>query len=179
VVDVCPVEDDPCAGKATVPVPAAALGGPVSHAIFRVARLHRMMAGRLLRSAGLHPGQELVMMRLWEAGPQRQADLIKMVDCDAATMTRMIARLERAGFVRRKPCPADRRAAIIESTVAGAALRDHVERIWLHLEELTTAGLDDGAVLDVLRKLETQLAAAVVTCADVPPEHARTGPDPG
>lgn len=37
---------------------------PVSHAIFRVARLHKMLAGRLLRHVGLYPNQELVMMRL-------------------------------------------------------------------------------------------------------------------
>ncbi|MBI0384032.1 MarR family transcriptional regulator, partial [Streptomyces albiflaviniger] len=55
--------------EATVPVPTAAGGGPVSHAIFRLARLHRMLAGQLLRRIGLHPGQELVMMHLWELGP--------------------------------------------------------------------------------------------------------------
>src|ERR1700752_4656104 len=87
----------------TVPVPAAAVGGPLSPAIFRVARLNKMMAGDLLRSVGLHPGQELVMMYLWELGPQRQADLIPLVDSDAATMTRTIRRLEHAGFVRRSP----------------------------------------------------------------------------
>jgi len=40
---------------AAVPIPAAAHGGPISHAIFRVARLHRMIAGNLLRRVGLHP----------------------------------------------------------------------------------------------------------------------------
>ena len=31
----------------TVPMPAAAQGGPISHAIFRVARVHRKIAGQL------------------------------------------------------------------------------------------------------------------------------------
>ncbi|PBC82465.1 hypothetical protein SAMN05428945_2949 [Streptomyces sp. 2224.1] len=36
-------------------------GRPVSHATFRLARLHRMFAGQLSRRIGLHPGQELVV----------------------------------------------------------------------------------------------------------------------
>ena len=96
-------------GLGSVP-PAAALGGPISHAIFRIARLQKMMAGNLLRHLGLHPGQEMVMMYLWELGPQRQTDLIRLMDSDAATMTRTIQRLEHAGFVRRSPCADDKGA---------------------------------------------------------------------
>ncbi|GAA4994130.1 hypothetical protein GCM10025734_23870 [Kitasatospora paranensis] len=89
----------------SLPVPASAGGGPISHAIFRLARLHRMHAGQLLRRIGLHPGQELVMMHLWELGAQRQTDLVRLLDSDAATMTRTVQRLEQAGFVRRRPSP--------------------------------------------------------------------------
>jgi hypothetical protein len=31
--------------------------------VFRIARLHRMLAGPLLRRVGLHLGQEMVMMQ--------------------------------------------------------------------------------------------------------------------
>jgi DNA-binding MarR family transcriptional regulator len=71
--------------------------------IFRVASLHRMLAGNLLRRIGLHPSQELAVMQLWDAGPQRQTDLVRLLDSDAATMTRTVQRLEAAGFVRRRP----------------------------------------------------------------------------
>ncbi|MET8450900.1 MarR family transcriptional regulator [Streptomyces sp. NPDC005209] len=148
---------------ATVPVPAAAAGGPVSHAIFRLARLHRMFAGQLLRPTGLHTGQELVMMHLWELGPQRQADLVRLLDSDAATMTRTIKRLEQAGFVRRRPSPTDKRAALIEPTAASQALRREVERVWSRLEDLVTAGLSAeelAAALLTLERLEHNLAEA-------------------
>ncbi|MER5781756.1 MarR family winged helix-turn-helix transcriptional regulator [Streptomyces mobaraensis] len=149
------------ADGATVPVPASARTGPVSHAIFRVARLHRMIAGQLLRGVGLHPGQELVMMQLWELGPQRQTDLVRLLDSDAATMTRTVQRLEQAGFVRRSPCPDDRRAVLVESTVAGRALRHEVERVWTELEEAATGGLtaeERTAALRALERLEENLA---------------------
>lgn len=66
--------------------------GPLSHAIFRVARLHKMFAGQLLRETGLYPLQELLMMRLWVERPQRQIDLVRSLDSDAPTMARTVAR---------------------------------------------------------------------------------------
>ncbi|MGA5042242.1 MarR family winged helix-turn-helix transcriptional regulator [Streptomyces capoamus] len=144
----------------TVPVPSAARTGRISHAIFRVARLHRMLAGQLLRRVGLHPGQELVMMHLWEQGPQRQTDLVRLLDSDAATMTRTVRRLEHAGFVRRRPSPTDKRAALIETTPAGHALRTAVERVWAELEAHTTADLspeEQEIALRVLERFEKNL----------------------
>src|SRR6202045_2603880 len=150
-------------GPADVPVPAAALGGPISHAIFRVARLHKMMAGDLLRRVGLHPGQELVMMYLWELGPQRQTDLVRLLDSDAATMTRTIRRLEQAGFVRRSPVAGDKRAFLIEPTAASRALRPQVEQIWSQLEQIAVGGVSEGeqqTILSVLEGLEARLTHA-------------------
>ncbi|GAA5142382.1 MarR family winged helix-turn-helix transcriptional regulator [Pseudonocardia adelaidensis] len=145
--------------------PAAARSGPISHAIFRLARIHRMSAGQLLRPIGLHPNQELLMMQLWDAGPQRQADLVAMLDSDSATITRTIQRLERAGFVRRRPSTSDRRVTIVEPTAASQALRREVERVWNRLEELTVDGLDDDerrVALQVLERLESNLGRAGV-----------------
>jgi MarR family transcriptional regulator, organic hydroperoxide resistance regulator len=150
-------------GPASIPVPAAALGGPVSHAIFRVGRLHKMLAGNLLRGVGLHPGQELVMMYLWELGPQRQTDLIRLLDSDAATMTRTIRRLEHAGFVRRSPLAGDKRAFLIEPTAAGRALRRQVEQIWNQLEQIAVGGVgqhDRQTIRRVLEGLEERLTRA-------------------
>ncbi|WP_420823454.1 MarR family winged helix-turn-helix transcriptional regulator [Streptomyces natalensis] len=162
------------AQEATVPVPAAAAGGPVSHAIFRLARLHRMFAGQLLRRIGLHPGQELVMMHLWELGPQRQTDLVRLMDSDAATMTRTVRRLEQAGFVRRRPSPTDKRASLIEPTAASHALRREVEQVWSRLEDLSTADLSDDertAALHTLERLEQNLVRAATDAADTDVER--------
>ncbi|MCZ1005950.1 MarR family winged helix-turn-helix transcriptional regulator [Streptomyces lydicus] len=155
--------------EATVPVPAAAGDGPISHTIFRLARLHRMLAGQFLRRSGLHPGQGLIMMHLWELGAQRQTDLVRLMDSDAATMTRTIRRLEQAGFVRRRPSPTDRRASLIEPTAAGHALRHDVEQSWSRLEDLVAAGLsidEHTAALHTLERLERTLAEAAAdpTC---------------
>ncbi|MEU6311001.1 MarR family winged helix-turn-helix transcriptional regulator [Streptomyces sp. NPDC047014] len=153
----------------TVPVPGAAGSGPISHAIFRLARLHRMYAGQLLRRIGLHPGQELVMMHLWELGAQRQIDLVRLMDSDAATMTRTVRRLEQAGFVRRRPSPTDKRVSIIEPTAASQALRQEVERVWSQLEDISTAGLSEAERAESLRTLE-RLEQNLVRAATPPPD---------
>lgn len=137
--------------------------GPVSSAIFRVARAHKALAARLLRESGLRPGQELVLMTLWERGPQRQVDLVESLDSDAPTMARSIARLERAGLVRRRQSPADRRAVIVEATEDALALRQKVETAWAELERITAGRLPAKRrtdVLAMLAELEMNLEAA-------------------
>ncbi|MFI1731061.1 MarR family winged helix-turn-helix transcriptional regulator [Streptomyces acidicola] len=136
----------------------------MTHAIFRVARLHRLLAAQLLRRVGLHPGQELVMMQLWDLGPQRQTDLVRLLGSDAATMTRTVKRLENAGFVRRRPSETDKRATIIEPTTASLALRNEVELVWAQLENSVAAGLaaeEQDNMIRVLDRIEDKLNQAV------------------
>ncbi|WP_051178906.1 MarR family winged helix-turn-helix transcriptional regulator [Nocardia concava] len=150
-------------GASEESLPPSVQSDAFNHAILRVARLHRMLAAQLLRRVGLYPGQELVMMQLWDRGPQRQADLVRMLGSDAATMTRTVQRLEHAGFVRRTPSPDDKRATIIESTAAGLALRGQVEALWAELEQRTTAGLtaeQRAAVIETLDQVARGLARA-------------------
>ncbi|MEU3748880.1 MULTISPECIES: MarR family winged helix-turn-helix transcriptional regulator [Streptomyces] len=133
----------------TESVPSAARGGPVSIALARVARMHRIAAGRRLKELGLYPGQEMMMMRLWDCGPVRQSELIQSLGLDASTVTKMLQRLEQCGHVRRRPDPADRRAVLVEPTDEGRALRTGVEGVWSDLENLSLNGLgpDDRAEL--------------------------------
>ncbi|MFD0277929.1 MarR family winged helix-turn-helix transcriptional regulator [Kitasatospora sp. NPDC127111] len=127
--------------------------GEISQSIARVARLHRATAERLLRPHGLHAGQELLMMLLWDGGPQPQATLIEQVGTDASTVTRMVQRLEQAGFVRRRRSESDRRAVVVEATAAARALRDQVAQTWSELERVTLAGLDETEAAELARLL--------------------------
>jgi len=134
---------------------------PVGHAIFRVARLHKTLVGRLLRELGLYPGQELVMMRLWTEGPQRQVDLVRMLESEAPTVTRTIGRLEKAGLVFTTRSPTDRRSVVVTATEASLALRERVEQAWAMLEARTVGTWDERRrqdVLDALHALEANLA---------------------
>jgi DNA-binding MarR family transcriptional regulator len=93
-------------------------------------------------------------MHLWDSGPQRQADLAAAFDTDSASMTRTIQRLERAGFVRRRPDPVDGRATLVDSTSAGIALRDHIEGVWSKLEADTIGAMPAAQQQQLLRGLD-------------------------
>ncbi|GHA81712.1 MarR family winged helix-turn-helix transcriptional regulator [Streptomyces termitum] len=133
--------------------PSAARGGPVGITLARVARAHRIAMGRRLRDLGLYPGQELMMMRLWDCGAARQSELIQSLGLDPSTVTKMLQRLEQCGYVRRSPDPADRRAVLVETTERGRALRAGVERAWSDLEESSLAGLDPAGRAELARLL--------------------------
>jgi DNA-binding MarR family transcriptional regulator len=140
-------------------MPTAAL----NNALVRVARLHRMLAAHLLRRVGLHLGQELVMMQLWDRGPQTQTDLVRTLRSDAATMTRTVRRLEHAGFVRRRPSATDKRATIIEPTPASQSVRHEVEAIWAQMEDTVTGDLTPAQQADalaLLQRIEDSLSRA-------------------
>jgi MarR family transcriptional regulator, organic hydroperoxide resistance regulator len=124
-----------------------------------------MRIRQLLQGLGLHPGHELLLMHLWDTGAQRQTDLAAEFDTDSASMTRTVQRLERAGFVRRRPDPVDRRATLVESTPAGLALRGRVEQLWARLEADTVGDMSashERQLLRGLRKLEANLLSATI-----------------
>jgi DNA-binding MarR family transcriptional regulator len=153
----------------TAALPAAARSGPVSHAVSRIARLHRIAAGKLLKGLGLYPGQEFVMMRLWGAGPVRQSELIKAVDLDPSTVTKMLQRLEQTGHVRRCQDPDDRRAVVVEATEKSCALLADVTAAWGDLEEHTLAGLDADERRELARllaKVEENLCTETSDCPE-------------
>ncbi len=156
-------------------LPQVAGAGPVSHVLSRVARLHRIAAGKVLKGVGLYPGQEFVMMHLWDAGPVRQSELIKAVDLDPSTVTKMLQRLEQSGHVRRRPDPADRRAVLVEASDASCGLLAQVERAWGELEGHTLAGLDEaerGELLRLLTRVETNLCTETADCPERRAEEA-------
>ncbi|MYY08496.1 MarR family transcriptional regulator [Streptomyces sp. SID4919] len=153
--------------------PPAARGGPVSNTLARVARLHRVTARELLRDLDLYPGQEFLMMHLWSSGPVRPSELIKVLDLDPSTVTRMLQRLEQAGHVRRGQDPCDRRAVLVEATEPSCALHDRMAAAWCELETRTLGGLDPAErreLARLLEKVETNL------CGQAPRERGEEPP---
>ncbi|MEU3182647.1 MarR family winged helix-turn-helix transcriptional regulator [Streptomyces sp. NPDC006923] len=164
--------DDPAC---TDCLPGTALGGPVSHAVSRVSRLHRAAAGKLLRRTGLYPGQELLMMRLWDSAAVRQSELIRSMALDPSTVTKMLQRLDSGGHVKRSPDPLDRRAVLVEATPESCELRSGVEAAWTELEERTLAGLDGTERAELARLLAKVEANLCAETGDCPPPGETDG----
>ncbi len=82
------------------------------------ARLVEQDWNNWLASRGMtHAG--LLALHVLETGPHSQRELAAASMVEEQTMSRVLARLERAGHVTRQRDPADRRRLIVQSTPAG------------------------------------------------------------
>src|SRR5258708_4615616 len=107
---------------------------PVSFAIWQLARTHRAYAAMLLRALDLFPSQELLIMNLWEKGPQTQTELVRFLRFDHSTIAKSLRRMEAAGLIARRPSAEDRRATVVSLTPKGRAIRKKIEGVWGQLE---------------------------------------------
>lgn len=116
---------------------------PVSFSIFSLARSHHRVAGQLLREAGLYPGQELVLMQLWQRDSQSQNSLSRSLHLDHSTIAKSVRRLEDAGLLTCSRSEEDRRVTLVSLTQAGREIESRVTQVWNKMEEITTENLSD------------------------------------
>jgi DNA-binding MarR family transcriptional regulator len=97
-----------------------------------------------------------VLIRLARSPEQRlrMAELARQVGLSTSGLTRLVDRIEEAGYVARQACPDDRRGANAVLTTEGEkllrkALPPHLESIETHLA--APLGKDLGRFLDLLR----------------------------
>jgi DNA-binding MarR family transcriptional regulator len=112
-------------------------------AFARIARAQRTKLAKSLAGIGLHPGQEQLLLALYEEDGMHQARLAEVLGIEAPTVTKMLQRLEAAGFVERTAHPSDGRALCVHLTPAGSALRRDVRRIWSTVNRQALKGLSD------------------------------------
>jgi len=70
---------------------------------------------------GLTPAQAQALLRIED--PTRMGDLAEQQTCDPSSVTAMITRLEREGFVQRVVDPADARARLVQLSPKGRRTR--------------------------------------------------------
>lgn len=131
----------------TVPaprVPSTAGDGPLSYAIFELARAHRGRAAAALRAMDLHPGQELLLMHLLDRDGQTQSELLESVGLDHSTVSKSLRRMQEVGLLVREPAAHDRRVMVVHLTDKGRAMREPLEAMWRDLEAVTTRRLSES-----------------------------------
>jgi MarR family transcriptional regulator, organic hydroperoxide resistance regulator len=103
-------------------------------------RLKHARIHTLLESLGLYRGQPSVLQALWEQEGLMHTDLAHRLQVQPATITKMLQRMEKAGFLERRPDPDDQRVSRVYLTEAGRAVRADVQQVWRQLEEEAFAG---------------------------------------
>jgi DNA-binding MarR family transcriptional regulator len=89
---------------------------------------------------GLHRGQPWVLHALWEQDGLTHSELARRLQVQPATITKMITRMEKAGFVQRRPDAEDHRLSRVFLTDVGYSVRSQVQQVWQQLEAEAFAG---------------------------------------
>src|SRR4051812_8793369 len=125
-----------------------------------VARLMRTAFDRRVRSLGLTRSQWLVINRLHRRPGATQSELAEMLEVEKATAGRMVDRMEKKGWVVRRPDAADRRVNRLH-------LPAEADLIQVRLAQLADQTVDDAMALlssrereqfsDSMRRVKRQL----------------------
>ncbi len=106
----------------------------------QVCHLHHSRAHTLLEAIGLYRGQPPVLKALWEQEGLTHTALAERLHVTPATITKMLQRMEKAGFVVRKPDAEDQRVSRVYLTEAGRAIQSQVQVVWQRMEQETFDG---------------------------------------
>lgn len=112
----------------------------MGHLLAHTCRLHYARVHERLEKIGLYRGQPPMLHALWEQEGLTHTELAAHLQISPATTTKMIQRLERAGFIQRRSDPQDQRLSRVYLTEAGRVIRSQVEAIWSDIEAETFAG---------------------------------------
>ena len=128
----------------------------IGYLFAKVCRAHRASIGGLLAVVGLHVGQEMVLLELWNEDGLKVGELADRLDVEPPTVTRMLRRMESCGFVDRRSDLTDARSFRVYLTEKGRTLEKPVCHIWEQAEEKTLQGISPEERL-ILRQLLAQV----------------------
>ncbi|WP_037552757.1 MarR family winged helix-turn-helix transcriptional regulator [Sphingomonas sp. URHD0057] len=120
--------------------------GETAHAVKRA-------FARRAAHLGITGAQAKVLLRLTRNPGLRQVELADILDIEPITLTRMIDRLEEAGYVERAADPADRRAWRLQLTDTAQPLVVKLKAIAAELVEEAFAGIDPKDIATTRRVL--------------------------
>lgn len=134
----------------------------------QVCRLHYTRAQGLLEAIGIYRGQPPVLHILQEQEGLTQSELAARLDLAPATVTKMLQRLEKAGFVERHTDAEDQRVSRVYLTDAGRAIQADVTAA---LGQLAQETFNDCTLEErvVLRRLMLQMRENLSRVANLAP----------
>ncbi len=116
--------------KSTIaPVEMPGLDGHLCFALYAASNHMTRLFVPFLQKLGVTYPQYLVLVVLWERGPQGVGDLASLLRMDFGTLSPMLKRLETKGFVTRERQATDERRVLVDLTPKGLSLRKRTEQM--------------------------------------------------
>ena len=126
----------------------------VLHQIGRVCGSNYHRLRELLEGLGLYKGQPPVLKALWEQDGMTQSDLADALDRSPSTITKMVQRMERSGFLERRPDPDDERVSRVHLTAMGRRVQSDVEAVFQRFAEEIFAGFTEEELASLYAMLQ-------------------------
>ncbi len=125
--------------------------------IYLVSMAQNRLLGRLrsaLAAAGIRvtPAQSAILFLLKQADGRTMSELGRALSIENATITGLVDRLERDGFVRRSRSASDRRATKVSITPEGVAAASRARDVVKRVNESIKAGFSEAEV-DAFRRI--------------------------
>jgi MarR family transcriptional regulator, transcriptional regulator for hemolysin len=127
-----------------------------------VARLMRREMNRRIKSLGLTYPQCAVMGRILAEPGMSQAKLADILEMQPISIGRLIDRMEAAGWVERRPDPADRRAVRLYHTARAEPILGKVWVLAAQMRADAAKGMSEKEkelLLDILNRMRANLSA--------------------
>jgi DNA-binding MarR family transcriptional regulator len=138
--------------------PAATLESSVCFALYTSMQTTLQLYRDLLAPWGLTYQQLMVLAVVWEREEVSPGELAETLSLDASSVSGLVGRLERIGYLRREHSTSDRRSVRITATAHALAVRGelgHIERCVGEAMQVTPA--DAEAVVATLHTLRSSM----------------------
>lgn len=132
--------------------PARAIEETIGYLLRQACKAYRVEFRAALAGSALHVGQDMALLELWKRDGLGLGELAERLFLEPSTVTRMVRRMEEAGFVRRRRDARDARVYRVYLTEEGRALEGMVNDHFGGIERKALAGLS-AEEKDLLRRV--------------------------
>src|SRR3979490_549554 len=112
------------------PVDMPGLDSHLCFALYAASNHMTRLFGPFLQKLGVTYPQYLVLVVLWERGPQGVGELASLLRMEFGTLSPMLKRIESKGLITRQRPPSDERRVLVALTSKGISLRKRTEQMW-------------------------------------------------
>jgi len=141
---------------ATVEVPT--LESHLCFALYAASNHMTRLFVPFLQKLGVTYPQYLVLVVLWERGPQGVGELASLLGMDFGTLSPMLKRIESKGLVTRQRPLSDERRVLVTLTSKGISLRKRTERMLGEFYCFLNMPLDE--LMDLKNRLQHFVSSA-------------------
>ena len=134
------------------------LDNQICFAVYATAHAFNRTYKPLLEPLGLTYPQYLAMMVLWEQNELLVKDIGSRLELDSGTLSPLLKRLEKAGFIERRRNQTDERQVYVRLTETGKKLEADAQAIMPEILQQTACSIDElSAIRDRLNALRSNL----------------------